>query len=152
MLVVPVRHPHKGAVVQKRSFAWLFVFVITVTCFAAQRGPDGSTPGEQFVGTWSGSWEGAGSGGFELTLEKAKDGALAGRVSVTGEPTYKATLKTVSFDGAKMSAKYDFPPAEGAEVILAATFDGKGAKGTWSVRDKAKGNEAVNGTWTVTKK
>jgi hypothetical protein len=109
---------------------WLFVFAITV-----------------------GSWEGAGgSGGFELTLEKGKDGSLAGRVSVTGEPTYKVASKTVSFDGAKMSAKYDFPPAEGAEVILATTFHGKSAKGTWSVRDKADGNEAATGTWTVAKK
>ena len=119
---------------------------------AAQRGTDGSSPGEPFLGTWTGTWEGAGSGGFELTLEKGKDGAIAGRVSVTGEPTYKATFKTLSFDGKKMTATYDFPPDEGGDVTIAATFDGNAAKGTWLLREKASGNDVANGTWAVTKK
>ena len=104
-----------------------------------------------YVGTWSGSWDGAGSGGFELTLEKGKDGALAGRVSVTGEPTYKATIKTLSFDGPKMTATYDFPPDDSVEVVLVATFEGNKATGTWSARQKNGGGELVSGTWTVTK-
>ena len=109
--------------------------------------------GEQFVGTWSGSWSGAGSGGgFELALEKGKDRAVAGRVSVTGEPTYKAAFKSLSFDGNKVSAKYDFPPNEEAEVVLTAAFDGNTAKGTWSLREKASGTEAFSGTWSVEKK
>jgi hypothetical protein len=109
--------------------------------------------GEQFAGTWSGKWEGAGSaGGFELTLEKGKDGAITGRVSVTGEPTYKAAFKLLSFDGNKMSAAYDFPPNDAAEVLLTATFDGTAAKGTWSLREKANGAEAFAGTWDVEKK
>src|SRR5690242_7970636 len=87
-----------------------------------------------YAGVWTGTWDGSGSGGFELTLEKGKDGALSGKVSVTGEPTYKATLKTVKFEGAKMSATYDFPPDERAEVVLAATFEGDTGKGTWVVR------------------
>jgi hypothetical protein len=122
-------------------------------CSAAQRGAEGS-PGEQFLGTWSGSWEGggSGSGGFELTLEKGKDGAVSGRVSVTGEPTYKAAFKALSFEGKKMSAKYDFPPDEGVEVTLGASFDGNTATGTWFVREKANGNEVASGTWTVSRK
>lgn len=131
---------------------WLCLVIFGVMSSAAQRGGDGSSPGEQFLGTWTGTWEGSGSGGFELTLEKGKDGAIGGRVSVTGEPTYKATLKTVSFDGKKMTAKYDFPPDEGVEVTIAATFDGNAAKGTWGVREKASGNDVANGTWAVTRK
>lgn len=104
-----------------------------------------------YIGTWTGSWDGAGTGGFELTLEKGKDSALTGRVSVTGEPTYKATLKTVSFDAAKMTATYDFPPDESLEILLIATFEGNTAKGTWSARGKNGGNELISGTWTVTK-
>ncbi len=90
--------------------------------------------------------------GFELTLEKSKDGTIGGRVSVTGEPTYKATFKALSFDGKKMSAKYDFPPDEGGEVLLEASFDGNTAKGTWSLREKANSNEVATGGWTVTRK
>ena len=113
----------------------------------------GASTGEEFVGVWSGGWEGSGSsGGFELTLEKEKDGPVAGRVSVTGEPTYKATFKALSFEGKKMTARYDFPPSDQAEVLLTATFDGNNAKGTWSLRTKSDGTEAVAGTWTVTKK
>ena len=87
-----------------------------------------------------------------MTLEKNKDGPLTGKVSVTGEPTYKASFKALSFDGKKMTAKYDFPPSDLAEVALTAIFDGNTAKGTWSLRAKADGTEAVAGTWTVSKK
>jgi hypothetical protein len=141
--------------VRKRSSIWLFLFLLSGSiCFAAQAGPEKSSSGEEFIGVWSGSWQGAGgSGGFELTLEKSKEGGVAGKVSVTGEPTYKATFKTLSFDGKKMNAKYDFPPSEAdAEVWLTATFDGNKAEGTWSLRVKADGSEVAAGTWSVTKK
>jgi hypothetical protein len=105
------------------------------------------------IGTWTGTWDGAGgSGGFELVLEKPKDGALGGNVSVTGEPAYKATLKTLTIEGNKLNATYDFPITEGVEVAITCTFDGKTCKGTWVVREKATGNAAVDGTWTVEKK
>ena len=68
-----------------------------------------------------------------MTLEAGKDGKPGGYVSVTGEPTYKATLKTLAFDGAKMTATYEFPP-DPASRNLAATFEGDAAKGTWSSR------------------
>ena len=132
---------------------WLWVFILGAMCSAAQRGSAGSSSGEQFMGTWTGTWDAGGSGGgFELTLEKGQDGAVGGRVSVTGEPTYKATLKALSFDGKKVSAKYDFPPDEGGEVLLEASFDGNTAKGTWSLREKANSNEIATGGWTVTRK
>jgi hypothetical protein len=133
---------------------WLLLFLFTGICLAAQRGPEKSSSGEEFVGVWSGSWQAtSSSGGFELTLEKNTDGGLAGRVSVTGEPTYKASFKALSFDGNKMNAKYDFPPSSAdAEIWLAATFDGNKANGTWSLRVKADGSEVAAGTWSVTKK
>ena len=138
---------------RNRCCVWLWVFILGAMCSAAQRGAEGSSSGEQFVGTWTGTWDAEGSGGgFELTIEKGKDGAVGGRVSVTGEPTYKATLKALSFEGKKMSAKYDFPPDEGGEVSLEASFDGNAAKGTWSLREKANGNEVATGGWSVTRK
>ncbi|MEN3339637.1 MAG: hypothetical protein V7647_3313 [Acidobacteriota bacterium] len=108
--------------------------------------------GAQFVGTWSGTWEGADAGGgFELTID-TKDGVTGGRVSVTGEPTYTATFAALSFDGNKMTARYDFPAAEGAEIVLLGTFEGSRVTGTWSAREKASGTEAVSGTWSATRK
>jgi hypothetical protein len=121
---------------------------------SAVPGAQGRPPGEEFVGVWAGTWEGGGgSGGFEVTLEKGKDDGVTGKVSVTGEPTYKAAFKALSFDGKTMKAKYDFPPNETeAEVVLSATFDGNSAKGTWSLRAKANDGEAASGTWSVTRK
>jgi len=133
----------------------LIGFIMVCAICSSAKGIGQSAPsGEQFVGVWSGTWEGAGgSGGFELTLEKGKDSAVTGRVSVTGEPTYKANFKSLSFDGKKMTAKYDFPPAEAdAEVVLETSFDGNTAKGTWSLRAKTNDAEAAAGTWSVTKK
>lgn len=140
--------------VRHRWCVWLFVVVFGALCSAAQRGAGGSSSGEQFLGTWTGTWDsqGAGSGGFELTLEKGENAAITGRVSVTGDPTYQATLKALSFDGNKLNAKYDFPPDDRAEVVLAATFDGNSATGTWSVRDKSNDSEVFSGGWTVSRK
>jgi hypothetical protein len=132
----------------RRSLALWFVLILGATVGTVPQTTDADR-----TGTWTGTWEGAGAtGGFELTLEKPKDGPLGGRVSVTGEPTYKATLRTVAIEGDKLSATYDFPATEGAEVVLAATFDGNTCKGTWVLREKASGTAAVEGTWTVAKK
>jgi hypothetical protein len=118
--------------------AAIVVVVVGLMASGAQPHASQSSSGEEFAGVWSGTWEGAGgSGGFELTLEKNKESGMAGRVSVTGQPTYQASFKSLSFDGKKMTAKYDFPPAEAdALVVLAATFDGNKASGTWSLKGR----------------
>ncbi len=128
----------------------VLVGVLSTRAHAQQR-TDGAAASD-LTGTWNGTWEGGGaSGGFELTLEKGKDGSPTGRVSVTGEPAYKAAIRTLSFEGKKMTATYDFPPDESMEVVLTATFDGETAKGQWSARQKA-GGELASGTWTVSRK
>ena len=114
-----------------RHFVLLFMLAAVAVSAAAPREGAQTEAGEQFAGVWSGSWEGGGSGGFELTLTHEKGKPLTGSVSVTGEPEYKATLTSVVFDGAKMTAKYDFTPEPAAEVVLAATFTGETPTGTW---------------------
>ena len=130
---------------------WLWVVVFGAVCAAVQTGGKSSS-GEEFLGTWIGTWDGAGTGGFELTLEKTKDGALGGRVSVTGEPAYKSVLKSVEFAGKKMNAKYDFTPDERGEVVLDLTFDEKSAKGTWLLSEKGSNNKVATGAVAVSKK
>jgi hypothetical protein len=136
-----------------RGFCWLLCVALVAPLMSEGRPRAHAAPAQSdYVGLWVGTWEGAGgNGGFELTLEKGKDGALTGGVSVTGEPTYKATLRTVTFDGKKMNAAYDFPPDDSLEILLTATFEGTTAKGSWSARQKG-GSEVAAGTWTVTKK
>ena len=137
-----------------RRFAiWAVVLLLGGAGTAgAQRGADASPKPESYAGTWTGTWDGAGSGGgFDLTLEQPKEGPMVGKVSVTGEPTYKVTLKSLAFDGKKMTGKYDFPADESAEVTLVATFEGNKATGTWSLAPKG-GAEVAGGTWTVGRK
>jgi len=131
---------------RKLMFVAALVVCVLPAVRAAQQNP------EQYAGVWSGSWEGAGSGGgFELTLDKPKDGTMAGRVSVTGDPTYKAELNSLTFDGAKMTAKYDFVLDDSAEVVLTGTFDGKSVSGAWSVRQKGTTEDAISGTWKASR-
>ena len=134
---------------------WLvFAFIAgTVAFTSAQRGAEETPKPEQLIGKWSGTWDGAGAGGgFELTLEQVKDAPLTGKVAVTGEPEYTAALKTLAFDGRKMKATYDFPADQAAEVLLAASFEGNKATGTWILRVKADATEVASGNWTVTRR
>jgi hypothetical protein len=137
-----------------RSILWTSCFLVLVALVSvrAQGGDQASRKPDQFVGTWSGTWEGAGSSGnFELSLEQPKDGPLTCKVTVTN-PDYKATCRSVSFDGKKMTAKYDYPPDERGEVELGASFEGMTVKGTWALQAKGTTTAAASGTWTVTKK
>ena len=139
---------------RRNPWLWCLLFLVGTVCFPAARlGAQTPPKPEQPTGVWSGTWDGAGSGGgFELTFETAKDGPVTGKVSVTGEPTYKATLRSLAFDGKKMTANYDFPADETAEVTLAGTFEGAKATGTWSLAAKGTDTVVISGGWTVTRK
>lgn len=130
--------------------AVLTIGVMSLVATGAAQSGSGDAA-KKYYGNWTGKWAGEGqTGGFDIILEAGKDGKPGGRVSVTGEPTYQATLKTVSFDGAKMTAAYDFPPDPSVTVNLAATFEGDAAKGTWSLKSPAIGD--IAGTFDVNKK
>jgi hypothetical protein len=138
--------------VRDRRLLTAFVLACGVLGIAAG-GRAQSTTVDQYFGTYAGTWDGSGTGTFELTLAKGADGAAGGKVSVTTDGgNYDAELKAIAFDGGKMTAKYDFPLDPSAEVVVAATFDGGTAKGTWSLHAKGQTDEIAGGTWTVTKK
>ena len=129
----------------------LFVagWILTATPISARQ----AAGAEQYAGMWSGTYDGAGTGQFEMTLAKAQDGTKTGKVDVTTEGgNYSADLTSVVFEGPKMTAKYDFPLDPSAEVIMTATFEGSAAKGTWSLRPKDKPDELASGGIAVTKK
>lgn len=134
----------------KRGMATVALVLCAVMCPRV----DGSAQSREndFAGTWAGTWDGSGSGEFELTLE-TKDGKPGGKVSVTTDGgNYTADLKGLAFDGNKMAAAYDFPLDPSSEVAIAATFDARIAKGTWSLHPKGQTTEIAGGTWTVTRK
>jgi hypothetical protein len=137
---------------QIRSCVGLLLIACSLTFASTPARATQASTGDDYAGKWAGTWDGSGSGEFELTLEKGKD-ALTGKVAVTTEQgNYAADLKGLSFSGKTMSASYDFPLDPNAEVAIAATFDGGKAKGTWSLRPKGQTTELAGGSWTVTKK
>jgi hypothetical protein len=133
----------------------MWMAVVLVTCaigLAPHLDASPATAGEQYVGQWAGTYDGAGSGTMELILDK-KDGAIVGKVSAnTDGGNYSADLKGIAFDGAKLSATYDYPLDPSAEIVLAATFDGSSAKGTWSLRPKGQTDELAGGGFAISKK
>jgi hypothetical protein len=134
-----------------RPISWAATALCAILWAVA--GPAAQGHGDAFTGTWTGVWDGAGSGNFTLTLDRTGDGSRVGRVAVTTDGgNYDAELKAIAIDGAKLTARYDFPLDGGSEIVLAATFEGASAKGTWSLRPKGQDTESAGGTWTVTKK
>jgi hypothetical protein len=106
-----------------------------------------------FVGTYGGTWEGGGTGRFDLTIEKGGDGRPAGGVSVgTDQGDYTAKFKELSFDGQNMKARYEFPLDAQADVAITGKFDGGAAEGTWSLVAKGGDQSFAGGTWKVQKK
>ena len=112
-----------------------------------------SADNDQYVGTWSGTWEGGGTGRFDLTIERDASGALSGGVSVgTDQGDYTAKFKELSFDGQNMKARYEFPLDSQADVMVAGSFNGGAAEGTWSLVAKGGDQSFAGGTWKVARK
>jgi hypothetical protein len=138
---------------RNRKLVRVIAFLICAIVSAASGEAMQASRGQDYMGTWSGTWDGAGSGEFELTLAQVKDGAAGGKVAVTTDGgNYTAELKSVTFDGNTMTATYDFPLDPGSEVAISATFDNRTAKGTWMLHPKGQTTEIASGTWTVAKK
>jgi len=106
-----------------------------------------------FVGMWNGTWEGGGTGRFDLTIERGSDGQPSGGVSVgTDQGDYTAKFKELSFDGQSMKARYEFPLDSQADILVAGTFNGPAAEGSWTLVAKGGDQAFAGGTWKVQKK
>src|SRR5580698_10753856 len=130
------------------------VVMLTLICAAGQISLASAADGDQYIGIWKGTWEGAGAGGrFDLTFTRGSDGKLAASVSVgTDMGDYNAKFSTLTVTGDKLAGAYEYPPDPQGEVTITGSFDAKLATGTWSLGAKGKpGGQAIAGTWKVTK-
>src|SRR5260370_41675585 len=121
---------------------------------ALQFGVAAAAEGDQYVGTWKGTWEGAGAGGrFDLPFARGSDGKLAASVSVgTDMGDYNAKFSTIAVTAERLAGAYDYPPDPQGEVTITGSFDPKTAIGTWSLGAKGQpGGQAIAGTWKVTR-
>jgi hypothetical protein len=138
---------------RKQTLA-MFASVLVMAVWFGALSSATDAPSSQYVGTWSGTWEGGGSGKFDLTFVSGSDGQMTGSVNVgTDGGDYTAKFTSLSFTGSKMTGKYTYPLDEQGEIALTATFDGNKATGTWVLGAKGQDGAAMaNGTWVVTKK
>jgi|ERR1700722_1918497 hypothetical protein len=137
-----------------QKVAIVAIVMLAIVWAAGQIGVAAAADGDQYIGIWKGTWEGAGAGGrFDLTLSRGSDGKLAASVSVgTDMGDYNAKFSTLTLTGDKLAGAYDYPPDPQGEVTITASFEPKDAIGTWSLGAKGKpGAQAIAGTWKVKK-
>jgi hypothetical protein len=110
---------------------------------------------DSHLGTWAGTWAGAdggASGELQIIIENGKGSALGGQIKATGgDSGHTATFKSLSFEGNKMTGKYDYPLGDGGLIVLEGTFDKASGKGTWVLTPPGQ-TEGPHGTWTLAKK
>jgi hypothetical protein len=113
-----------------------------------------SSDADRFIGTWSGTYAGDGTGTFTMVLSKDADNKLGGTVETTadGAGSYKATFKSVVVDGESVKMAYDEPSNSGIEVQLSATVDGGSLKGIWNSVDTGAKTVVASGTFTGSKR
>jgi hypothetical protein len=137
-----------------QTIAVVGAVMLAIIWVAGQIGVASAADSDQYIGTWKGTWEGAGAGGrFDLTFAKGGDGKLAASVSVgTDMGDYNAKFSSVAVTNDKLAGAYDYPPDPQGEVTITGSFEPKNAIGTWSLGAKGKpGGQAIAGTWKVTK-
>jgi hypothetical protein len=139
---------------QRRWVTVALIAAIGAGALGAQTQAAKPADGEQFVGDWTGTWEGGGTGKFDIKFERGADGAITGGVSVgTDMGDYTAKFSTVKFEGGKLTARYDYTPDPQGEISVTGNFEAKQATGTWSLGAKGQAGQGMaEGTWTVTKK
>ena len=119
--------------------------------------PAAAADGDQYLGKWSGTYQGDNtSGHFELILERGSAGLITGTIAVSGDgggaADYNAKLKSASFSGDTFTAAYDSPGDDQTQINMKGTFNPKGGDGEWSVSAKPSSNPPVaSGTWKIIK-
>jgi len=134
---------------------WTMLALLVVLAVSAYDFPGGTAHAaehRQFIGNWIGTWEGEGSGKFELSFAAAVGDALEGRITVgTSVGDYTTTFATLSFTGSKMTGRYAYPLDTHGEIVIDGDFDAAKASGTWKLVEKGGDDAAFEGTWHVIK-
>jgi hypothetical protein len=131
-------------------FVLLLLLILSINCFAFS-GQTGQS--DKLVGKWVGSWTGGSSGKFEMSITKDNGGKLSATINTTPDQGEPSTLQSKSMEqtGDKVNITFESPDGE-AQIILEAAIEDASLKGTYSVRNKAAGEEVEKGSWTASKK
>jgi hypothetical protein len=134
--------------------------LLTLCASALLVGGARSHEAEYHVGQWIGTWQdGEASGRFDLDLERASDGQIAGNVdvSMSGGKTreYAVDLRHINFNGDHFTAVF-ITPGKTAEVKLSGTLEKEKGSGEWVASKRVDSTassaiESTSGTWELQK-
>jgi hypothetical protein len=120
--------------------------------------PARAADGDQYLGKWSGTYEGGDTtGNFQLAFERGSDGKLIATISVAqdggGGQDYSVKMKSAAFVGDKFAGAYDPPGDSQSEINLKGTFGANAGNGDWSLgaKDKPSSPAVASGTWKLAK-
>ena len=133
---------------------WLIAFSISLIVGATANAQTANAPTQTapadssaaVVGKWTGTYDGASSGNFELAIGQDANRKLTGQVVMVAPDgnRYPITLKTITYRNGQLSAGYTDP--QNGEVRFTGKPDSAGMKGTWDSND-GQGT----GNWQVTR-
>ena len=116
-------------------------FVMGLVCTAVTLGGVSlaQTAEDNLIGTWSGTWDGASTGKYTMSIARDEAKHLGGTVQTVPDEGggYTATFKSVVVDGATVRISYDSPAGDPTEIQLEATTDGANIKGSWKMVDRS---------------
>lgn len=138
-----------------QRLAWVLLAALWLV---AQALPAAAADGDQYLGKWTGTYQGDNtSGHFELILERSSAGLITGTIAVSGDgggaADYSVKLKSASFSGDTFTAAYDSPGDDQTQINMQGKFSPNGGDGDWSVSAKAQPSSApvATGTWKIIK-
>jgi hypothetical protein len=131
-------------------------FVMSLVCAVVAIGAvqTSQTAEDKVIGTWTGTWDGASTGKYTMSIARDDAKKLGGTIQTVPDEGggYTATFKSVAVDGDTVTISYDSPAGDAAEIQLVATTDGVNIKGSWKAVDPSSNTVSASGNFIGSKK
>ena len=131
-------------------------FVMGLVCSVVTIGavPSSKAAEDKLIGTWTGTWDGASTGKYTMSIARDDAKKLGGTIQTVPDEGggYTATFKSVVIDGDTVTISYDSPAGDATEIELEATTDGANIKGSWKALDPSSKTVSASGNFVGSKK
>lgn len=131
-------------------------FVMGLVCTIVTIGavPSSKTAEDEVIGTWTGTWDGASTGKYTMSIARDDAKQLGGTIQTVPDEGggYTATFKSVVVSGDTVTITYDSPAGDAGEIQLEATTDGANIKGSWKAVDRSSNAVSASGNFVGSKK
>jgi hypothetical protein len=137
-----------------RTFGLSFVMGLVCTVVSIGAVPSLQTAEDKVIGTWSGTWDGASTGKYTMSIARDDAKNLSGTIQTVPDEGggYTATFKSVVVDGDTVRISYDSPAGDATEIQLVATTDEANIKGSWKAVDPSSNTVSASGNFIGSKK